>query len=133
MRTTLPRLESVRPLHRIKVLVAARDPVFLNAATLIFRRRGFLVDAARQPTDVVARASADVPHVVVLDATGSLGWATRAASVIRASSPRVAFVLIAEGLDEPARRRLGILDKGRPLEELSVQVERAYFRLSDGD
>jgi DNA-binding response OmpR family regulator len=123
----------VRPLHGIRVMVTTRDPVFLATATLLMRQRGFAIEQVRQPADVVGRASASRPDVIVLDATASIGWAGRAIARITAEAPRVAFVVVADGLDEPTRRRLGILDKASCFDELVVRVEDAHYRWSAND
>jgi DNA-binding response OmpR family regulator len=123
----------VRPLHQIKVLVTTRDPVFLATATLLMRRSGLAVEQVRLPADVVARVRDGGPDVVVLEATGSIGWAGRMIIRMSVTAPRLAFVVVADGLDEATRRRLGILDKASCLDDLVLRIEAAYYRESVDD
>jgi DNA-binding response OmpR family regulator len=130
---TVASFGKVRPLHQIKVLVTTRDPVFLATATLLLRRSGLAVEQVRLPADVVARVRERRPDVVVLEATASIGWAGRMIIRMNATAPRLAFVVVADRLDEATRHRLGILDKASCLDDLVLRIEDAYYRRSVDD
>ena len=116
----------VRPLHRIRVLVAGRDPHFIRVATFLLERHGFLVTTARRPADALGLIERHRANVVVVDTTSSVASAARLVAAIEALYPLVGALAVGEDASDrmPSFRVLPRWDFALLVEE----VERTYMR-----
>jgi DNA-binding NtrC family response regulator len=119
---------SVRRLRPIRVLLASRDPRFLCVSAFLLGRKGFSIETTRklgQLPEVIDRRRA---NVVLLDGTGSLRAAARAADAIQALYPRVAVVLVADETDGGSTPESWPLPKWESFTKIVSEIERAYIR-----
>ncbi len=114
-------VENVRPLRRVRVLVAARDRRFVAAATFVLTRRGFLVDSAK-PADVLATVARTAPNVVVLDGSDALSRAGRIAAAVEGDFPTTQVVLVSENHDHAS----GTLPKWKAFARLIDEIESRF-------
>ena len=84
-RPDLP-LDNVRPLHRVRVLVASGDQRFVRVAGFLLERSGFLVTALHNVDHMLGAVDRHAPHVVVLDGSDSLAASSRSAAATRRST-----------------------------------------------
>ena len=112
---------NVRPLRRVRVLVAARDRRFVAAAMFVLTRRGFLVESAR-PADVLATVERTAPDVVVLDGSEALASAGRIAAAVEGDYPGTSVVLVSEN----RHHATSTLPKWKAFARLIEEIERRY-------
>jgi hypothetical protein len=129
-RNDLP-LDNVRPLHRVRVLVASGDQRFVRVAGFLLERGGFLVTALHNVDHMLGAVDRHAPHVVVLDGSESLAASSRSAAAIEALHPGVRVIVVAEngngshpGDDSPSS-----FPKWSPMTELVTEVGRSYLSL----
>jgi hypothetical protein len=127
-RTNLP-LDNVRPLHRVRVLVASGDQRFVRMAAFLLERSGFLVTALHNVDHMLGAVDRHAPHVVVLDGSDSLAASSRSAAAIEALHPGVRVIVVAEngngfqpGDDSPSQ-----FPKRSSMTELVADVGRSYL------
>jgi len=129
-RTDLP-LDNVRPLHRVRVLVASGDQRFVRVAGFLLERSGFLVTALHNVDHMLGAVDRHVPHVVVLDGSESLAASSRSAAAIEALHPGVRVIVVAENGNgsQPDHGSPSCFPKGSSMTELVTEVGRSYLSL----
>jgi hypothetical protein len=116
--TALPK----SPNGTTRVLVGTSDDRFLRLARFLLTRQNFEVEVAKRLPRTVDLVERHHPHVVVIDATGSLADAARTVAAIEALHPHVAVMVVCDG--EPPRWTTGlkVTEKWEALETLSEDV-----------
>lgn len=129
-RTDLP-LDNVRPLHRVRVLVASGDQRFVRMAGFLLERSGFLVTALHNVDHMLGAVDRHAPHVVVLDGSDSLGASSRSAAAIEALHPGVRVIVVAENRNgsQPGDGSPSEFPKRSSMTELVAEVGRSYLSL----
>lgn len=122
------QMGNVRRLRPIRVLLASRDPRFLCVSAFLLGRKGFAIDTTRKLGQLVEVVDRRRANVVLLDGTGSLHAAARAADAIQASNPRVAVVLVADDADGTSVPESWPLPKWDSFTKIVSEIERAYTR-----
>jgi hypothetical protein len=129
-RNDLP-LDNVRPLHRVRVLVASGDHRFVRVAGFLLERSGFLVTALQNVDHMLGAVDRHAPHVVVLDGSESLAASSRSAAAIEALHPGVRVIVVAENGNEsePGDGSPSRFPKWSSMTELVTEVGRSYLSL----
>ena len=129
-RTDLP-LDNVRPLHRVRVLVASGDQRFVRIAGFLLERSGFLVTALHNVDHMLGAVDRHAPHVVVLDGSDSLGASSRSAAAIEALHPGVRVIVVAENRNgsQPGDGSPSQFPKWSSMTDLVAEVGRSYLSL----
>lgn len=124
-------LDNVRPLHRVRVLVASGDQRFVRVACFLLERSGYLVTALRNVDHMLGAVDRHEPHVVVLDGSESLAASARSAAAIEALHPGVRVIVVAENGNgsQPADGALSHFPKWSSMTELVAEVGRSYLSL----
>ena len=117
---------SLRELARIRVLLVARDRRFLRVAGAFLFAEGHAVEASERPSELLELVHRLHTDVAVIDASGSLGEAARAAASLQALPSAVAAVLVADRERTSPATGLSLLPKWGRLEELAARIEEAY-------
>jgi uncharacterized membrane protein (UPF0127 family) len=107
----------------IRVLVGTNDDKFLRLARFLLTRKHFEVEATGRLTRTMDLVERQHPHVVVIDATGSLADAARAVAAIEALSPQTAVMVVCDGDAPRWTTGLKVAEKWEALETLSDDVE----------
>ena len=115
----------VRPLHRIRVLLVARDPHFIRVVGFLLERQGFLVASTRKPGDAVSEVERHRANVVVVDTTSSVASAARLVAAIEALYPTVGVVAVSEDASD-RMSSFQVLPRWN-LALLVEEVERKYM------
>jgi DNA-binding NtrC family response regulator len=121
----------VQALHRLHVLVAARDRRFQRMAGFLLLRAGFELSVLRKAGDVLATIERERPDVVILDGTRSLSEAARTAAVIEALHPHTTVVLVAEDDHFSEVTNLRVHPKWDSFHMLVQGLERAHLGLPE--
>jgi uncharacterized membrane protein (UPF0127 family) len=105
-----------------RVLLGTGDERFLRLARFLLTRNHFEVQATKRIVNAATLVEKGRPHVVVIDASGSLGDAARAVAAIEALHPHVGVVVVCEG--EPPRWTTGlrVSEKWEALETLPDDI-----------
>jgi uncharacterized membrane protein (UPF0127 family) len=113
-------LESSQP--RTRVLLGTGDDRFLRLARFLLTRNHFEVESTKRIVNAAALVERTKPHVVVIDASDSLGDAARAVAAIEALHPHVGVVVVCDG--EPPRWTTGlkVTEKWEALETLPDDI-----------
>jgi DNA-binding NtrC family response regulator len=119
-----PHLGNVQALHRLRVLVVARDRRFQRMAGFMLARVGLHVSALRTEADVLPTIDRLRPDIVVLDGSESLSDAARTAASIEAMEPRTTVVLVADDDAIPDVMTLEVFPKWRSFANLAANLER---------
>jgi CheY-like chemotaxis protein len=129
-RTNLP-LDNVRPLHRVRVLVASGDQRFVRMAAFLLERSGFLVTALHNVDHMLGAVDRHAPHVVVLDGSDSVAASSRSAAAIEALHQGVRVIVVAENSNgsQPATGSPSDCPKWSSMSELAAEVGRSYLSL----
>ena len=129
-RADLP-LDNVRPLHRVRVLVASGDQRFVRIAGFLLERSGFLVTALHNVDHTLGAVDRHAPHVVVLDGSDSLGASSRSAAAIEALHPGVRVIVVAENRNgfQPGAGSPYQFPKWSSMTDLVAEVGRSYLSL----
>jgi hypothetical protein len=129
-RADLP-LDNVRPLHRVRVLVASGDQRFVRMAGFLLERSGFLVTALHNVDHMLGAVDRHAPHVVVLDGSDSLGASSRSAAAIEALHPGVRVIVVAENRNgsQPGDGSSSQFPNWSSMTELVATVGRSYLSL----
>jgi DNA-binding response OmpR family regulator len=117
---------NLRRLHPVRVLLVGRDRRFLRAAGAFLFAEGHVVESSGRPSQVLELVHRLNSDVAVIDASGSLGEAARAAASLRALPTPVAAVLVADAERTSPGTGLSLLSKWGGFEELSARIEEAY-------
>jgi DNA-binding NtrC family response regulator len=113
----------VTPLRPIRVLLAARDRRFLRAAAVLLAERGYVIRAIEKMSQVPAVALQWRANVVVLDVTGGVTSALRAAAAVEGAELPTGVVLVGDGEDA---ERVSAALKWDTLDELGEQVALSF-------
>ena len=105
-----------------RVLLGTGDDRFLRLARFLLTRNQFEVHATKRIVNAVTLVERNKPHVVVIDASDSLGDAARAVAAIEALHPHVGVVVVCDG--EPPRWTTGlkVAEKWEALETLPDDI-----------
>jgi DNA-binding NtrC family response regulator len=123
---------NVHLLRPIRVLVASRDLRFVSLVRFLLGRAEIGVDTTptlNELPDAVQEASADI---VVIDADGARERAARAVVELDALHPDVAVMVVADGAS-PTANGLAARPKWLELEQLSLEIQRAYLGLDPAE
>lgn len=126
MATAEPVATNLHLLRRIRVLIVSRDRRFLGLARFLLTRDDLLVESTSKPGELFERVQAGA-DVVVLDGSGSIASAARAAAEIEALYPGVGLVVVADDA-RPTRSAFRLLPKWGSLANLGEEIRRAYLR-----
>jgi hypothetical protein len=129
-RTDLP-LDNVRPLHRVRVLVASGDHRFVRVAGFLLERSGFLVTAVHNVDHMLGAVDRHAPHVVVLDGSDSVAASSRSAAAIEALHQGVRVIVVAENRNgsQSGNGSPSDFPKWSSMSELATEVGRSYLSL----
>ena len=122
------RLEKVRPIQPLRVLLAGRDERFLRVASFLLARNGYTVETTPKLGDVAELVEQRRPNVVVLDVGGGAA-AARAAAAVQGLDPMIGLLLVADDADGGASSGFTTLSKWAPIEKLVEAVALAYLQL----
>jgi hypothetical protein len=119
---------TIHQLHRVRVLVAGEDPVFVARAAGELTALGFDVMSTTAPGRTAELAALQRVNVVLLDASSGLAAAVATASALDGLPHRVQIVL--SGRPGRATSKLGydVVDPSANGEDLAAAVHRAYRR-----
>jgi hypothetical protein len=131
-RTDLP-LDNVRPLHRVRVLVASGDHRFVRLAGFLLERSGFLVTALHNVDHMLGAVDRHAPHIVVLDGSDSVAASSRSAAAIEALHAGVRVIVVAENGNgsQPENGSSTDFPKWSSMSELAADVGRSYLSLEN--
>jgi CheY-like chemotaxis protein len=114
------------PLHRIRVLLVGTDRRFLRVAGALLASEGHLVKSSERPSELIELVYQLRTDVAVIDASGSLPEAVRAAASLRGLPSAVASVLVADRDRLAPLGGVEILPKWGSFDELRSKVQDAY-------
>jgi uncharacterized protein len=105
-----------------RVLLGTADDRFLRLARFLLTRNQFEVQVTKRIVNAATLVERGKPHVVVIDASDSLGDAARAVAAIEALHPHVGVVVVCDG--EPPRWTTGlkVAEKWEALETLPNDI-----------
>jgi uncharacterized membrane protein (UPF0127 family) len=105
-----------------RVLLGTGDDRFLRLARFLLTRNHFEVQSTKRIVNAAMLVERSKPHVVVIDASDSLGDAARAVAAIEALHPHVGVVVVCDG--EPPRWTTGlkVTEKWEALETLPDDI-----------
>ena len=105
-----------------RVLLGTGDDRFLRLARFLLTRNHFEVQSTKRIVNAAGLVERTKPHVVVIDASDSLGDAARAVAAIEALHPHVGVVVVCDG--EPPRWTTGlkVTEKWQALETLPDDI-----------
>jgi len=116
-----------RPLNgshdsRTRVLLGTGDDRFMRLARFLLTRNDFEVQSTKRIVNTATLVERGRPHVVVIDASDSLGDAARAVAAIEAVHPHIGVVVVCDG--EPPRWTTGlkVTEKWEALETLPDDI-----------
>jgi ActR/RegA family two-component response regulator len=121
------RLENVRSIQPIQVLIASRDARYLKLVSFLLERRGFVVELTRKLSELIDTVDRSQPNVVVLDASGWLDPAARRIAALEVLYPNLRVIAVSEDSAASSLGGISILDKWGPIDELQHEVELAYL------
>jgi CheY-like chemotaxis protein len=113
-------------LHRIRVLLVGTDRRFLRVAGALLAAEGHLVKSSERPSELIELVHQLRTDVAVIDASGSLPEAVRAAVSLRCLPAAVASVLVADPDRLAPLGGVEIVPKWGSFDELRSKVEEAY-------
>jgi DNA-binding NtrC family response regulator len=122
-----PRLENVRPIQPIQVLVASRDARYLKVVSFLLERRGFSVELTRKLTELLDAIDRSQPNVVVLDATNWMDPAARRIAALEVLYPNVRVIAVSDAGSTDSLAGIAVIDKWGPISHLQDEVELAYL------
>ena len=105
-----------------RVLLGSGDDRFLRLARFLLTRNQFDVQATKRIVDAAALVDRRKPHVVVIDASESLGDAARAVAAIEALHPNVGVVVVCDGKPPRWTTGLKVTEKWEALETLPDDI-----------
>jgi uncharacterized protein len=107
-----------------RVVVASRDRRFVKLMRFVLERHGFdVVTAARD--DLLELLERETADVVVLEASGSLVAAGKAAAAAKALHPEVEIVVVSEGGARGEQTTFRVYDKWDGMNDVVESVTRA--------
>jgi DNA-binding NtrC family response regulator len=121
-------LDNVRPLRRLRVLVATRDRRFLRVAGFLLARGEFEVESTSRPRDLLRVIERQPPDIVILDASESLAEAARCVAAAEALHPHVTVLVVSD--DDAAAAstvNLRAFDKWKSFEQVVVGLRELHF------
>jgi CheY-like chemotaxis protein len=124
MRKANLHLESVEHGRAIRVVLAARDRRFLEVTSFLLGRKGFVIDAVRNPEHLLEVVERTRPDVVIVDGMDSLTVTARTIAAIEALSHPVAVLVVAEAPEVASPKTVRLLHKWTPFDRLVDEVER---------
>lgn len=125
----LHALANVRPLRKVRVLVAGRDLRYVRAMAFLLGRRGYDARPGSTATGLFTDVEEYEPEVVVLVEGDSFGDTVGLAVQILGLSDTVSVVVATSRHDAPPSNRLRFVDKGAPFDVVAEAVERAWAEL----
>jgi CheY-like chemotaxis protein len=117
-------LESVEPGTGIRVVLAARDRRFLEVTSFLLERKGFAIDAVRNPDHLLEVVDRTRPDVVIVDGMDSLTVTARTIAAVEALSHPVAVLVVAEAPEVSSPKTVRLLHKWTSFDRLVDEVER---------
>jgi uncharacterized membrane protein (UPF0127 family) len=107
-----------------RVLLGTGDDRFLRLARFLLTRNQFEVQATKRIVNAASLVERGKPHVVVIDASDSMGDAARAVAAIEALYPHVGVVVVCDG--DPPRWTTGlkVAEKWEALETLPADIRQ---------
>jgi PleD family two-component response regulator len=117
---------SVSRLRPLRVLLVGHDRRFLRMAGMLFSRHGWDVAQLERSSELLDEVHRRQPNVVVLDGTASLNATARVVAALEALPGPVHPLVVYEGTDEDALRKLRLLPKWGAFDEIVREVERLY-------
>lgn len=117
-------LESVEPSGGIRVVLAAHDRRFLEVTSFLLGRQGFVIEAVRNPKDLLDVVEWSRPDVVIVDGMDSLTVTARTIAAIEALSYPVAVLVVAEAPEVESPKTVRLLHKWTSFDRLVDEVER---------
>lgn len=123
-RRTNLQLESVQEDRAIRVVLAARDRRFLEVTSFLLARKGFEIDAVRNPEHLLGVVERTRPDVVIVDGMDSLTVTARTIAAIEGLSYPVAVLVVAEAPEMASPQTVRLLDKWTSFDRLVDEVER---------
>jgi CheY-like chemotaxis protein len=113
-------------LRRIRVLLVGTDRRFLRVAGALLASEGHLVKSSERPSELIELVHQLRTDVAVIDASGSLAEAVRAAVSLRCLPAAVGSVLVADRNRLAPLGGVEIVPKWGSFDELRSKVEDAY-------
>jgi CheY-like chemotaxis protein len=110
----------------IRVLVVGRDRRFLRAVDVLLSRHGCEVAHVDRPSELLDRVRGQHPNVVLLDGSDSISATADAVATLEGLPTPVPTLIVYEGTAGESLRRLSLLPKWGPFEELLSEVERLH-------
>jgi CheY-like chemotaxis protein len=117
-------LESLEPGSGTRVVLAARDRRFLEVTSFLLERKGFVIDAVRNPDHLLEVVDRTRPDVVIVDGMDSLTVTARTIAAIEALSYPVAVLVVAEAPEVASPKTVRLLHKWTSFDQLVDEVER---------
>ena len=125
----LHALANVRPLRRIRVLVAGRDTRYVRAMAFLLGRRGYDARSGSTANALFTDVEQQEPEVVVLVEGDSFADTVGQAVQILGLSDTVSVIVATTRHDAPPSNRLRFVAKWSSFDVLAEAVERAWADL----
>jgi len=125
----LHALANVRPLRKVRVLLAGRDPRYVRAMTFLLGRRGYDVRSGLTANALFTDVEEYKPDVVVLVDADSFGETVGLADQILVLSDTVSVIVATTRHDAPPANRLRFVERWASFDVLAEAVERAWAEL----